>query len=98
VADVNFNALGDQLIGGHGGIHIGSGNIHAHTLEHKAQRPHGNAADAHQMDMGAGYQIVFKFLASVIHKSVEPPEKIIIALTFILYSIFLRNTTIILPK
>ena len=67
MADGNGNALGNQLLRGAGGIHVGAGDGHAHSLQHQAQCPHGNTADAHQMDVRPRFQIVFQFFAAIFH-------------------------------
>ena len=64
MADDHGNALGDQLVGGSGGGHVGAGNGEAHALEHQAQGAHGNAADADQMDMMSRCQIFFNVTVS----------------------------------
>ena len=72
VADGDLNALGDQLVGGHGRIHIRTGHLQTHALENQAQRTHGHAADAHKMYMGAGDKILLQFFASIIHNQRTP--------------------------
>ena len=49
VTDADMDAIGDQLIGGDGRIHIRPGNMDAHALKHQPQRTHGYAADADHM-------------------------------------------------
>ena len=63
MADGNPDAAGDQFISGDGRIHIRAGNHHAHTLQHQTQRPHGNAADTHQMHMTAGCEVLGYFFS-----------------------------------
>ena len=62
VSDGDGNALFDQLIRGHGCVHIRTSDLHAHALQHQTQRPHGYAADPHKMHMMAGRQIFRDFL------------------------------------
>ena len=62
VRDGDGNALFDQLIRGHGCVHIRTSDLHAHALQHQTQRPHGYAADPHKMHMMAGRQIFRDFL------------------------------------
>lgn len=57
VADVDMDALGLQLLRGNGGVHVGARDVQAHPLQHQAQGTHGNAADAHQMDVVARGEI-----------------------------------------
>lgn len=35
VADVHFDALGDQLVGGDGGVHVRAGDRDAHAAQHQ---------------------------------------------------------------
>ena len=59
VANIDLNATRDQFIGGHGGIHVRAGNLHAHAAQNQTQRPHRYAADADQMDSFAGNKVIF---------------------------------------
>ena len=61
VPDGHRDSLLFQFPGAVGGAHVRAGDLHAHALEHQAQGAHGNATDAHQMHMAAGYQILGNF-------------------------------------
>ena len=67
VADRHMDALCNQLICGNRSVHIGAGNNHAHPLQHKAQRAHGNTANANEVYMLAGHQILFQFFIFITH-------------------------------
>ena len=54
VPDRNGNALCHQFVGRNRGVHIRTGNLHAHAAQHQPQRAHGNAADADQVRVSAG--------------------------------------------
>ena len=76
VADVHMDAVGDQFVCRYRGAHIRTGNGHAHSLQHKSQRPHGYAPDAHQMHMAARLQVCGNILI-FIHVSIpRTKEKI----------------------
>ena len=67
VADMDLNAVGQQLVGGNGGIHVRARDLDPHALQHQPQGAHGNAADAHQMDMLAGGDKCLDFLVATTH-------------------------------
>ena len=74
VANGDGNALGDQLVRGDGRVHVRAGDLHAHAPQHKPQRPHRHAADADQMTVLAGLEIVFNMITgSMFH--VRFPQK-----------------------
>ena len=58
MTDADGDALVDQLLGGSGSGHVRTGDIDAHALQDQAQRTHGNAANADQMDAAAGSDIL----------------------------------------
>ena len=62
VTDGNLNALGDQLIRRNRRVHVGTGDLHPHAPQDKAQRPHRHAADSDQMAALAGDQILLNML------------------------------------
>ena len=96
VADGNMDALGDQLVRGNGGIHIRTGHQQTHTLQHQAQRTHGNAADADQMHMLARLDVLIDDLTAIVHIWKTPFDERF--LTFILYNKIRGFTTGILSK
>ena len=71
VADMDFDALGDELIGGDRGVHVRTGDHHAHAPQHKTQGPHGNAADADEMNVFAGNQIGVQSFADCHKKDLQ---------------------------
>ena len=71
VADMDLNALGDELIGGNRGIHVRTGDDHAHAPQHKTQGPHGNAADTNEMNMFSRNQIGVQSFADCHKKDLQ---------------------------
>ena len=62
VADRDLDALGDQLVRGDGGVHVRAGDLHPHAPQHQPQRAHRHAADADQMAVLSGLQILLDML------------------------------------
>ena len=62
VADRDLDALGDQLVRGDGGVHVRAGDLHPHAPQHQPQRAHRHAADADQMAVLPGLQILLDML------------------------------------
>ena len=58
MSDIHPDSLGNQLLRRDRRAHIGAGDLHAHALEHQANGTHGHTADANQMHMTAGDQIL----------------------------------------
>ena len=96
VADFHTDSLGDQLIGGNRGIHIGTRDLHTHALKHQAQRTHGHTANSHQVDMITGPQIVRDGKNLTIH--IKTSSDAYNSLTELLYYSFLLFTTVNLAK
>ena len=67
VADVHFDALGDQLVGGDGGVHVRTGDRDAHAAQHQSERPHGDASDADQVNVLAGDKVAVQTFEIVCH-------------------------------
>ena len=68
VADGHGNTLRLQLVGGGRAVHIRPGDHKTTGAEHQSQRTHGDAADAHQMGVGAGFEICFNGRCRMIHR------------------------------
>ena len=56
VADGNGDPRLFQMVSGFALIHVRAGDMDAHAVKHHAQRTHGYAADANEMDMLSGLQ------------------------------------------
>ena len=69
MAETDGNTLGDQFVGRGGGAAVRAGDDHAHFLQYQAQGAHGNAANAHQMYLFPGLQILPDDLVTIIHIS-----------------------------
>ena len=67
VADVHFDALGDQLVGGDGGVHVRAGDRDAHAAQHQPERPHGDASDADQVNVLTGDKVAVQTFEIVCH-------------------------------
>ena len=71
VTDLDRDALADQLVGRDRGIHIRTGDLHAHALQHQAQGTHGDTANTDQMHPAAGSDIVADLLLFHISKILQ---------------------------
>lgn len=60
-------ALGDQLVGGDGGVHVRAGDRDAHAAQHQPERPHGDAADADQVNVLTGDKVAVQTFEIVCH-------------------------------
>ena len=65
--DVHSDSLCDQFIRGNRGIHVRPGDDHSLVPQNQAKRPHGNAADADQMDVLSRQQIFIQPFTDVCH-------------------------------
>ena len=66
------DAVCDQLLRSHGGVHVRAGDLHPHAAQHQTQRAHGNAADPHQMRPFSGLKILSYIFTAVCSRHEKP--------------------------